>query len=61
MNDSELIIESAIAAIWHLERWSDVADRLFAIRIALIYVAPSHSTMDDVEFLSEIASRRARA
>jgi hypothetical protein len=33
-----------------------VADRLPSIRIALIYVAPSHPAMDDVKRLSEIAS-----
>ncbi|MFB1488399.1 MULTISPECIES: hypothetical protein [unclassified Thiocapsa] len=59
MNDSELIVEAAIAAIWHLERWHDVADRLFSILITLIYVAPSHPAMDDIKFLSELARTRS--
>ena len=59
--DAERIIEAAICAIWHLERWYDVADRLFAIRCALIYVAPTHPAMEDLTLLSEIASLRARA
>ena len=58
--DAERIIEAVICAIWHLERWHDVADRLFAIKCVLIYVAPSHPAMDDIKFLSEIASLRAR-
>ena len=59
--ESECIIAAAISAIWSLERWHDVGDRLYAIRIALIYVAPSHDAIDDAEFLSAIASLRARA
>nr|WP_141657241.1 hypothetical protein [Thiocapsa sp. KS1] len=59
--ESECIIAAVISAIWSLERWRDVGDRLYAIRIALIYVAPSHPVIDDAEFLAGIASMRARA
>lgn len=57
--DAERIVEATICAIWHLERWHNVGDRLFAIRCALmIYVAPSHPVMDDLGLLSEIAALR---
>ncbi|SDX68332.1 hypothetical protein [Thiocapsa roseopersicina] len=59
--ESECIIAAVISAIWSLERWHDVGDRLYAIRIALIYVAPSHPVIDDAGFLAGIASMRARA
>ncbi|WP_296700339.1 hypothetical protein [Thiocapsa sp. UBA6158] len=61
MSDSEHMIDAIVGGVWHLERWNEVADRLFSASIALIFCAPDHPAREDIEFLSQIGAMRARS